>query len=61
VKKRKVDDETNAQTWTQSKKRREMNVSRDCISQKIDISKKLDPDLNFPKIHLMSDWAEKIC
>jgi hypothetical protein len=61
VKKRKVDDETNAETWTQSKKRREMNAWQDCISHKIDISKELNADFNVPKIHLMSHWAEKIC
>jgi len=39
VKKRKVDGETNAETWTPSKKRREMNACRDYISHEIDISK----------------------
>ena len=61
VKKRKVDKETNAETWTPSKKRREMNAWRDYISQKIDVSKELDADFNFPKSHLMSDWVEQIC
>jgi len=37
VKKRKVDEETNAETCTPSKKRREMNAWRDHISHKIDI------------------------
>jgi len=60
VKKRKVDEETNAETWTPSKKRREMNAWRDYISHEIDISKELDADFNFPKIHLMSHWAEQI-
>jgi len=54
VKKRKVDEETNAETWTPSKKRREMNACRDYISHEIDVSKELDADFNFPKIHLMS-------
>jgi hypothetical protein len=54
VKKRKVDEDTNADYWTPSKKSREMNVWRDYISHEIDISKKLDADFNFPKIHLMS-------
>jgi len=54
VKKRKVDKETNAETWTPSKKRCEMNASRDYISHEIDISKELDANFNFPKIHLMS-------
>jgi hypothetical protein len=60
VKMRKVDEETNAETWTPSKKRREMNAWRDYISHEIDISKQLDADINFPKIHLMSHWAEQI-
>jgi len=54
VKKRKVDEETNAETWTPSKKRREMNAWRDYISHEIHISKVLDADFNFPKIDLMS-------
>ena len=29
VKKRKIDEETNVKTWMPSKKRREMNASRD--------------------------------
>jgi hypothetical protein len=57
---RKVDEETYAETWTPSKKRREMNAWRDYISHKIDVSKKLDADFNFPKIHLMSHWVKQI-
>jgi len=60
VKKRKVDDETNAETWTPSKKRREMDAWRDYISHEIDVSKELDADFNFPKIHLMPYWVEQI-
>jgi hypothetical protein len=60
VKKRKVDEESNAETWTPSKKRREMNAWRDYISHKIDVSKELDADFNFPKIDLMSHWVEQI-
>jgi len=60
VKKRKVDEETNAETWTPSKKLCEMNAWRVYISHAIDISKELDADFNFPKIHLMSHWAEQI-
>jgi len=60
VKKRKVDEESNAQTWTPLKKRREMNAWWDYISHEIDISKELDANFNFPNIHLMSYWAEKI-
>jgi len=60
VKKRKVDEQTNAESWTPSKERHEMNAWRDYICQKIDISKELDADFNFPKIHLMSHWAEQL-
>jgi len=60
VKKRKVNEESNAETWTPSKKRREMNAWRDYISHEIGTSKELDADFNFPKIHLMSHWAEQI-
>jgi len=60
VKKRKLDEESNAETWTPSKKRREMNAWRDYISHEIDVSKELDADFNFPKIHLMSHWVEQI-
>jgi len=60
VKKRKVDEETNDETWTPSKKQCDMNAWRDYITHKIYISKELDTDFNFPKIHLISHWAEKI-
>jgi len=60
VKKRKVDEERNAETWTPSKKRREMNAWRDYISHEIDVSKELDPDFNFPKFLLMSHWVDQI-
>jgi len=61
LKKRKVDEETIAETWTPSKKRRDMNAWRDYISHKIDVSKELDADFNFPKIHLMSHWVQQMC
>jgi hypothetical protein len=54
VKKRKVDTESNAETWTSSKKRREMNPCRDYLSHKIDVPKELNANFNFPKIHLLS-------
>jgi hypothetical protein len=60
VKKRQVDEDLNAETWMLSKKRREMNSWRDNISHKIDVSKELDADFNFPKIHLMSHWVKQI-
>jgi len=60
VKKRKVDDETNVETWMRSKNRREMNAWPDYISHEIDISKELEADFHFPKIHFMSHWAKQI-
>jgi hypothetical protein len=54
VKKRMVDEEPNADTWTPSKKRREIKAWWDYISHDIDVSQELDADFNFPKIHLMS-------
>jgi len=60
VKKRKVDEETNGETWTPSKMRCEMNAWQDYISHQIDVSKELDADFNFLKIHLMSHWVEQI-
>jgi hypothetical protein len=60
VKKRMVDAETNAETWTPSKMRCEMNAWGDYISHEIDVSKESNADCNFPKIHLMSHWVEQI-
>jgi hypothetical protein len=60
VKKRKVDKDTNADTWTPSKKRCEMNSWLDYINHKIDISKQLNADFNCPTIHWMSHWAKQI-
>jgi len=37
-----------------------MNAWRDYFSHEMDISKELDADINFPKIHLISHWAEQI-
>ena len=60
MKKRKVDEETNAETWTLSKKRREMNAWHDYISHEIDDSKELDADFHFSKMNLMSHWVTQI-
>jgi len=60
VKKRKVDKETNAETWTPSEKRREMNAWRDHISHEIDVSMVLVAKFNFLKIHLSSHWVIQI-
>jgi len=61
VKKQKVDEETNAELWTLSKKRRRMNAWRDHISHKIFVCMELDADFNFPKIPLMSHLVKYIC
>jgi len=61
VKMRKVEGESNAETWTPSKKWCEMNAWWNYISNVINISKEFDADFHFPKIHLMSHWAEQIC
>jgi hypothetical protein len=37
-----------------------MNPWQDYISHKIDVSKELDADFNFPKIHWMSHWVKQI-
>jgi len=47
VKIRKVDNETNAETWNLSKTWREINAWWDYISLKIDLFKELDADFNF--------------
>jgi hypothetical protein len=60
VKQGKVEEETMAETWTPSMKQPKMNAWRDYISHEIDISKELDADFNFLKIHLMSRWAEQV-
>jgi len=60
LKKRKVDEDTNAETWTPSQKWHEMDTWRDFISHKIDVSKELDGEFNFTKIHLMSHWVQQI-
>jgi len=60
MKMRKVDEETNAEIWMLSKKRRKMNAWRDYISHQMDFSNELDADVNFPKINLMFDWVEQI-
>jgi len=60
VKKRKVDEETNAETWTPRRRRHKMNAWRDYISRVIAVSKELDADFNFPKIYMLTHWVEQI-
>jgi hypothetical protein len=60
IKKRNVDKETNAESWMLSKMRCKMNAWGNYISKQIDVHKKLDVDFNFPKILLISHWAEQI-
>jgi len=61
VKKGKVDEETNAETWTPFKMWCNLNAWRKNISHEIDISKQLDADFNIPNICLMSHWVKQIC
>jgi hypothetical protein len=60
MKKRKVDEETKAETWTLSKKRRKMTALRHYISHGIDVSKELDENFNVAKIYLMSHSVKQI-
>jgi len=60
VHKRKVDEEINAETWAESTKRCKIPTGQDYISSEINISMGLNADINFPKIHMMSDWAQQI-
>ena len=60
LKKRKVHEETNAETWMVSKKRRQMNTCRDYISHGIDVSQEFDADFTCSKIHLMCHWVKQI-
>jgi len=59
-KKWKVDEETNAETWMPSKKRRKMNTWRDYINHEIDVSNELDADFDVSKIHMISHMVEQI-
>jgi hypothetical protein len=47
-------------TWTPSKKQRKMNIWRNYNSHEIDVAKEFDADFNFPKIHMISHWVERI-
>jgi hypothetical protein len=60
LKKQKVEEVTNAETWTLSTKRREINTWWDYFSPKIDVSKELVAYYNFQKLHLTSHWVEQI-
>jgi hypothetical protein len=42
------------------KKPREVNAWQDYISHEKDVSKKLDANFNFPKIHFIFHWVEQI-
>jgi len=61
VKKRKVDEEPNAETRTPSKTQFELNAWWDYISHEIDVIKDSDADFNYPKVHLMYHLGEQIC
>ena len=60
LKKRNIDKESNLETWTPSKKGREMNAPWVDISRKMDVSQEFNAVFNFRNIHLMSQWVEQI-
>jgi hypothetical protein len=60
MKKQKIDKNTNAETGTSSKKGHELNAWWDHIDPKIELSKELDANFNYPKIYLRSDWVKQI-
>jgi hypothetical protein len=60
MKKRKGDEKTYTETWTASKKLREMNAWWEYISHEIEDSKQLDADFKFPKFLLISLRATQI-
>jgi hypothetical protein len=60
VKKQMADQGTNTDIWTLSKKRCEMNAWLHCIGLKLDIFKESEADFDFPKIQLMSHWANHV-
>jgi len=60
VNKRKLDKETNAEIWSLTKTKHEMNAWRDYLSLKIGVSKQLDANFNFLTIHLMCHLVEQI-
>jgi len=58
VKKRKVDEETNAEIRMPSKNCRKMNNWQYYIRYAIDVSKEFNANFTFLKMHLMSNWVE---
>jgi hypothetical protein len=60
LKKRKVNKETNAETWTPSTRRHELKSGGKYISHEIIVSKELVADYQFQMIHLMSHCVEQI-
>jgi len=61
VKKRLVDTQTNAETWTPSNMRHELTAWWDNMSHKMDVSSELDAECNCPNSHWMSYWFRHIC
>jgi hypothetical protein len=60
VKMQKVNEETNAETWTLFKKGRKMYAWWEYNGHKTDNSKGLDADFNLPMIRLMFHWVKLI-
>jgi hypothetical protein len=61
VKKRRVDKKTHAEIWTPSTKLYKMSAWWYAMSNNIDVPKRLDADVNSPKIHMMADRVYQIC
>jgi hypothetical protein len=60
MKQGKVDNETNAETWTRSRKRGEPNACQECISHVIAVFNELDAEVDFLMIQLMPPWVDQI-
>jgi len=61
VKKRMVYMETNDKYWRASKMRHKMITCQDYISHKFDVFEKLDANLNWPRMHVVSHRVKLIC
>ena len=55
-----VDKEINAETWTQSKKRHELNPWQDYISHETNLPLQLNANFKCPKFQMMSRPVELI-
>jgi hypothetical protein len=60
VKKRKIDKETNADTWMQSNMRGDLNGWQDYINHVMDVSMGFDSNFNHPMIYMLCHSVEQI-